>query len=47
MQNQNPSISGAMMTLSPTIARLRDLGDALLGSLALYVICLLYTSRCV
>ena len=38
MQNQNPSISGAMMTLSPTIARLRDLGDALLGSLALYVI---------
>ncbi len=38
MQNQTPSIAGAVMTLPATTARLRRVGDALLGSLALYVI---------
>ena len=38
MQNQTPSIAGAVMTLPDTTARLRRVGDALLGSLALYVI---------
>ncbi len=38
MQNQISSIPAPMMTLSLAIARLRRLGDATLGSLALYVI---------
>ena len=38
MQNQTPSIPGAVMTLPAAILRLRGVGDALLGSLALYVI---------
>lgn len=38
MQNQTPSIAGAVMTLPATTARLRRVGDALLGLLALYVI---------